>query len=324
MFGVGAGTRGAFSCDRPFTPALALLLALAGILQSCGTHTPVPPVVLSVGGTSFTAADIKVRESVIALKSSGAEEVTIGAYAQLIQGSLFTEVLAAMGHPITEEMLELEIRRIDRNTHDPDGLLNLKNACGGGQSPTYRKIGILPDFANRVFTQQVYPHIKEIHSGRLAEAYKVLEDLRRKESPKSGETPTTPPWERSVCLFSRETGFEPIRNAGDPPLPHPVSATPDPRWQTYERDYLGSTPMGVFCAKVIEMEDRFVLLRWTGWEDEERRIRKLEQLWLPKRAASEYFLEKAASIPVWVADPSVAKTLREKVSWSGGLSWRRP
>jgi len=273
-----------------------------------------------------SASDIKIREQVIAVKSGAAEGMSEGAYAQMLHGLLFVEVLAAMGHPITEAMLEEEIRRIDQSTHDPQGLADLKKACGGGDSPSYRRIGILPDFANRVFSQQVYPRAKELQSDRRVEAEKLLKELSRSAVLENEVTPipANSPWQRSISLFSPQLGFEPMSGPGDPPIHRPDAPVGESRWLAFERDYLIPVEMGKFCSSVIEMDDRFLLLRWIQWEDQNHRVRRVEQLWLPKRSPSEYFLEKASAIPVWIADPAIAESLRQKVSWARSLSWRRP
>jgi hypothetical protein len=281
---------------------------------------------MKVGGNVITLADIRIRERVIATRTAVTEGLTEGAYAQLLQGFLFVELLATMGHPVTDEMLDRELRRIDETTHDPQGLATLKSACGGGESMAYRRIGILPDFANRVFAQQVYPRMKELHAERLAEAETLLRELCA-AAPSADKLAVLPPnsrFERSISLFSLQFGFEPIPNPGDPPLHKADSATGEARWQVFEKDYLSPVALGTFCPSVIDMDDRFVLLRWIAWEDEARHVRRVEQVWLPKRSASDYFVEKAASVPVWIADAAVAGSIREKVTWARRLSWRQP
>ena len=318
----------------PFYLSLLLAVPLSGPLQGCdsrtkaptGTESPVAKVpALTVGANVFSQSDIRIRERVIATRSAVTEGLTEGAYAQLLQGFLFVEVLSAMGHPITEELLDREIRRIDESTHDPQGLLTLKEACGGGNSPAYRRIGILPDFANRVFSQQVYPQAKELHADQLAEAEKVLRNLCA-AAPRANEAAQTPnsSWQRSVCLFSPEFGFQPESKPGDPPVPSGNAISAGLRWQRFERDHFATLPPGKFCSTVVDMDDRFVLLRWTAWEDEAHRLRKVEQVWLPKRSSSEYFSEKTAAIPVWIGDPKIAESIRQNVSWARRLAWRQP
>lgn len=116
---------------------------------------PFPEFPLRIGDHRFTAGDIDVRRRIILQKYEDPDRARLGAYAQLIEGFLLVEVLAEEGRPITEADLDAETARIDRDTRDAERLRRLKEMCGDPQA--YRRIGILPDFANRRFFYEVHP-----------------------------------------------------------------------------------------------------------------------------------------------------------------------
>ena len=141
-------------------PVIALTIALTLFAAVLANRSPGKAAgdeaVLTVGSRRFSASDVELRRRIVLQKYGDAGRAVLGAYAQLIEGYLLVEVLAGMGHPITEEDLDREIERIDRNTHDPEGLARLKAVCGGGKTAAYRRIAILPDFANRRFYYEVH------------------------------------------------------------------------------------------------------------------------------------------------------------------------
>ena len=288
--------------------AVALLVvARSGVDASAPeTNGPAVPfeVALRVGPHSFSADDLELRRRIIQFKYPTADSAQVGAAVQFIEGYLIVELLRRMGHPITDEQLDAEIARINRDTRDPDGLRRLKAICGGERTRAYGRIAILPEFANRRFFFDIYPNGENLHRTQLESARRTLRRLlEQPEALVSGE--------HQSLLFSVKCGFQLT----------PGPSTPDPRWERYERELFGPTRVGQWVNHVVTFPDGFELLRWTGWEDEQKGIRRIERLWFPKRDAHTYFHQEASNIPLWIAERALRDALALKKSWMRRLSW---
>lgn len=295
--------------------SVAVVVALVVLFRGEGADKPTPAAALRVGDHAFTEADLDVRRRVILLKYPDTDNARVGACAQLIQGYLLVDALKALGDPITPEQMEREIARIDRETRDPDGLRRLKEICGAA----YDRIGILPDFANRRFFFEVYPNHEATHRDRRREAQRVLNELREGRGGVEEVLGNAFPWERGEVTFSPDRGFE-APASGDPATEPP----PDPQGPQYERELFAPTPQGAWVDRVVSQARGFALLRWTGWENQEKGVRKVERWWLPKRDAHDFLWEHAGRVPVWSADAALRGALLETVSWGDRVLWASP
>src|ERR1043166_2107887 len=304
-------------CDRPGSPG------------QVRTPPDLLPAVLRVGPHAFSDVDVEARAKIVQLKYPDNDKARTGSYAQLVQGYLLAEVLDAMGSPVREADLDGEIARINRDTRDLEGLKRIKDLCGGEGTATYRRVAILPDFANRRFYFEIFPSSKEIHRDRFQEAQSSLIGLQERPTTEDLTPKMNPSWQQRTLTFSALGGFRSLEKAPLPRLEGSAKeekgskvASPEPSWERYERELFQETPQSAWVNRVIEFPEGFALMRWTRWEDEAKGVRRIEQLWLPQRHRGADFWEQAKKIPVWVSDPKIREELQRTVSWASQLNWQ--
>jgi len=281
-----------------------------------------PP--LRVGNKIFAESDLATRERIVHWKYPEAENPRLYAVSQLIQGALLETTLERLGHPITAQDLAAELARIDASTRDPEGLATLKSLCGGAQGDTFGRIATLPDFANRRFYFEVYPKLDAVHAERLRQAQTVQRSLAGQgaNADLAAVAKADSAWQHSELLFTAARGFY----RADEPMSQPVAtaapgkiqaalANNDTQWAEYERDLFAKTAARVIVNHVVTLPEGFMLLRWTGWENQAAGVRRVEQLYLPKRPADEVFWEIAGTIDVALGDEKLREQLVKNVSW---------
>jgi hypothetical protein len=287
---------------------------------------------LTVGEHGFSEADVALREKVIRFKYGTVADIRVKAISQLVSGYLLVSVLEAMGKPVTYEILDEEVKRIDKQTQAPSDLKKIKKIFDGEtggkgvSGKNYALIFVLPDFANRKYYYDVFPKEKGLQKDRLMEAQNVLRELRAAGKPDfAAVAKKRVHWKHDETLFRWNKGFHRKPRPGEPKMPETkndiLPKADDNRWTRMEKELFAKTDRGKPVDQVVELETVFLILRWTGWEDEKRKVRKVERLILPKLSPHEHFEERIRKIPVRLADPKLRKTFQEKISWAGTVKW---
>jgi len=306
---------------------------------------PEGQVFLAVGAHTFSRADVELREKVIRFKYGDVEDGAVKAVSQLVQGYLWVSLLASLGAPVTWEELQKEVERIDRSTQAPEDLAKIKAIFGPAPSGNaasrdqgkqidwdYALLFVLPDYANRRYFYDVFPKQKHLQKEKLDKANRALEELRKQEAPDlEAFAKKNDGFRRDRVLFSAGRGFRPMPDPGRPELPEPPEreddgilppdATP---WQKMNEEIFKKTDQGALFGQVVELETVFLILRWTGWdEDKEKKTkaRVVERLLLEKRSPHEFFETESAKVPLRLADPALKDALRKKISWARDLKW---
>jgi hypothetical protein len=293
--------------------------------------------VLRVGPHSFSKADLELRGRVIQFKYGSVEDLEAKAAAQLIQGYLLASLLEAMGMPVTNAMLDEEVKRIDKSTQAPEDLEKIKGifSAGGGAGPSkeppsttdYALIFVLPDFANRKYHFDVFPKEKGLQAERLAEANGMLG--RAKAAPE-GEFEALAKgaarWRFDRVVFSSSGGFRPMPIPGEPPRPEEQAfpaASADSTWSKMEAEIFSKLEKGKPFDQVVELETVFLIVRWTGWHDEKKGTRLVERLLLEKLSSHEYFDKRSGEFSVWAKEKPLEETLKKKIGWTKDLRWAK-
>ena len=307
-----------------------MVLTWSGCTRGCDeTHTPVSaapvvaqargPVVLEIGRHRFDQADLDIRAALIKFRYPEASGAETGAISQLVMGYLYCELLDFLERPITEQDLDAEIRRVASSTQDPQGLARYQEIGGGKGSAGYRRIVILPDYANTRYHFQVFPTHDAIHR----EARLLSEALLRKllargdqADPSTEALPGKALHER--LAFSPKLGFCPLDRVED----GLKQLEPGARNETAERiesHVFAALPQGRLHRESIEMPEAYIILRWLGWVSEKDGVRLIERLRIPRAQAEDYFWEKIASVPVRIADAARREAFLKEVSWAKKL-----
>lgn len=161
-----------------FWSVSAVALASVGIF-ACKPSKP--KIMAKVGDYEITQKWVEFRNKVIVIYFP--KETRKLGLDQLIRAYTTAQILKNNGHPVTEEILEAENRRIDMNTKMPELLDKIKDAAGGDKE-TYFKGYILPTYTERVIQdfflgrhdlqERSYQKAKEF----LAEALKNKDGLK--------------------------------------------------------------------------------------------------------------------------------------------------
>lgn len=309
--------------------AALMVLSWSGCTRGCGETGPTPaapvvasprgPVVLEIGRHRFDQADLDMRAQLIRYRypeSSGAET---GAISQLVMGYLYVELLAFLERPVTEQDLDAEIRRVAASTQDPQGLARYQEIGGGRDSVGYRRIVILPDFANTRFHFQVFPTHEAIHrEARLLSEALLRKLLARGEAadPAAEALPDKALHER--LAFSPKLGFCPLERVEDG-LKHLEPGARNETAERIESHVFAALPQGRMHHETVEMPEAYCLLRWLGWVSEKDGVRLVERLRIPRAQAEDYFWEKITALPVRIADAARRETFLKEVSWARKL-----
>ncbi|MBI4574804.1 MAG: hypothetical protein HY722_00915 [Planctomycetes bacterium] len=309
----------------------ALRRGLLALLLS-GCPGPPPPsaaqapaagsvVAVAVGERAWTPEDLELRARLVLQGYPEYRDPHLAALAQVVEGGLYLEVCRAFGRPFTEEALDAELARIDRETQDPERLAARKALAGGAATRGYRWVLAGLDLANRHFSA-VYPTLESVHGGLAGRARAFVErlqaggaqGLRAAAAREEGA-------EYRECLFSPAFGFRDEREVEAEVAPDYLDPGGAGVYATIEARAFAGTPAGQLHHGVASTDDAFLVLCWTGWYSEERGIRRVVVVRFPKRPLEEVFWEHAAKVPVWVANEALASRLREKVEWAAGLHW---
>lgn len=114
---------------------------------------------VKVGDYEVTESMVEFREKVS--KIYYPKEPTKVGLDQLVRAYTMAHILKIHGVEITEEMLQREQQRIDKNTRDPVMLGRLKDVFGKN-AEAYKKCFILPNLVEKVFYNDFFLQSKEI------------------------------------------------------------------------------------------------------------------------------------------------------------------
>lgn len=329
-----------------FGSALVTTTSVYGAKQDAGeddgeaafTHRSADPF-LTVGDHRFSRDDIELRKEQIRWKYPGYPEdrAARAACTQLILGYLLVEVLEAIGHPVTGNVLWKELHRIDRNTKRPKQLEALK-AIYADQTDKYAAIGILPDLANRRYFYEVFPELEEVQASVRARATKILRLLEKGDAVDLEVIAARhDDLEYRRFLFHRDRGFlrmlpESGRPDGDAPARDRFrewsrTEAEGERARLFERleeEVFAGLARGRVFPRVVEFDRDFSLLQSLGWHDRQQRVRMVGRLVLPKITPHDHFREQAATIPVWIEDDELRRDLIRNRPDFAYLQWQEP
>ena len=212
----------------------------------------------------------------------------------------------------------------------------------GGEDGDYRTLYILPALATRRYHFEVFPRLDKAHEPRRRAADAVLATLVPAGAKADLEAAIDghKGWSRQELRFSASRGFEPLES-DTPGGPGPtVAADPmedrirsrmedeqskgDTVWERLEKGVFSKTPRGQVFRQLVELDASFGIVRWTGWVDEAKRIRKVEMVSVPKVGAHDFLWREVRNVPVWITDAELRDNFRNKVSWEKHVSWVRP
>lgn len=304
-------------------------LAWSGCTRGCQETATAPaapvvargsgPAVLQVGKHGFDQADLDMRAALIRYRYPEAQGAEVGAISQLVMGYLYVELLQFLDRPVTEQELDDEIQRVAASTQDPQGLARYQEIGGGRGSAGYRRIVILPDYANTRYHFQVFPAHDGIHRDRrlLAEA------LLRKLLPRGAgaDLAAEALKDKSVherLAFSAKLGFCPLERVEES-LKRPGQGDKHELGERLESHVFAALPQGQLHHEVIELSEAYLILRWLGWVAEKDGVRLVERLRFPRAQADDYFWEKIAAVPVRIADAARREAFLREVSWARKL-----
>ncbi len=280
-----------------------LLVLICGVLVSIGCRRghenapAAPPLALKVANHAFTESDVRTMESILRWKYGDRPDLRDAALAYLAEHYLLVEMLAAMGHPLTDAQVDAEIERIDRESRAPELLRELKEICGRKEDVRYRRLAVIPPLANRRYYFELYPSDPGIHAARLDEATRLLAGLPDSADLES-VSKANPTWRFERLAYSPKRGFRPLdlpKQADD------VNFMPE---EEYEREVFSTLRPGEIFRKVVSLPQGFAAIRWTGWEGEERIV---ERLVLSKKDAQEHFVSFARTAPMRTPDPELTR-----------------
>ncbi len=266
-------------------------------------------IILSVGNLKSSENDLELRKKLIALKYGYEAATELVASSQLIHGFLYADVLNLIGKPITEEQITNEVERINRETRDPETLAKIKSIFGGDKTQQYRKIFILPDFANTRYSYQIFPQLDHLHKGRKEQIAAILDKtLKNHQDLKEFEGNGV---SYRKDLFSKDYGVVFYHHKTNP-ITHKRNS---PIIEKYEK-MLSQLKEGQMFDQIIEEETHFSILRFIGYETiNDHKWRVIEQLVKEKVQAEEYFWQTASQIKVWVYSKDLREELKSKISW---------
>lgn len=323
---------------RPFVLALVPLALAAGCTRGCapgggppggpsgGGEQPPPGAVvaLQVGPHAFSPEDMEVRRGHILFKYPEAQMPEVGAISQVVLGYLYVCVLEGLGRPITEEVLDAEVARINKDTRDPEGLMRLKELAGGEKTRAYRRLVVLPDFANRRYNFEVFPTLDEVHGERRGRTEALLASLLARGTGVSFEevARSEAGVDHAEQVFSPALGFRIERDLGEEsrrrPDEVPLETGDELNRRIEDRVFAPHLP-GVIHPEVVAMERHFCIYRWTGWHDEAKGIRRVERLAIAMRDAEEVLFERARAIPIYIASDALRSGFQDRVGWAQDL-----
>lgn len=291
-------------------------------------------VVLRVEQHTFSMADIAVRERVVRQRFPETEgDMGAVAAGQLIRGALLRIVLDRLGEPITPEILDAELARIETHTRDPQALARLQALCGGPTTRAYRELAILPDFADSRYFFSVFPTKREIHADRRDRLQTLLSQWLRLAAPVDFATVAAAEPGLSVWhgWFSARTGFFLTTVPTDEIELRPIASDAQP-WeiaQRLEAEVFAPLSPGSLVRTVIERDADFLVVRWLDWHtiehpDARETVRRIEVLRREKRSAEEFFWDVARTIPVVATESEWATRIRARLPWAKHLKWTAP
>lgn len=181
------------------------LLFNLGEAKSLGDKT-----LVRIGQFQITEQMVKDRDALI--RQRAANETRSLGLQQLKNAYTLAQILINNGHPIDDSVLQKEEERVDRTTLMPEKLQAIKNIFGD-RKDDYRKVFILPVYAERVIYYEFFLNNETVQAESLRQANQFL-----------GETLSDPAsWQKRIqeegllagkANVSLSAGFEFIREEG--------------------------------------------------------------------------------------------------------------
>lgn len=307
--------------------ALLAIVAIPGCTRGCAPKTPASSesqseTICHVGPCEFSRADLELRRVHAALMYPQSSMAELGALSQLIKGALTLQVLQSVGAPITEAQLNAEVERIFANTGDAFALDEIARRAGGRDHPTFRRIVVLPDYANHRYHFEVFPALDEIQRPVRERAQMALNSILKKTPPVDLYAAAL----QSKCEFQR-LGFSVRRGLfrEDSIEPSRPTATPmeeQPMAREIEDEIFAQLKEDEIHSQLLDLPGAYCIIRWVGWHDAAKDERCVERLIFTKVQAWDYFWEQAQKVRVRVLDEQLKASLRQKVDWANRLNWQ--
>lgn len=269
-----------------------------------------------VGPHEYSRADLDLRRKYVAYMYPQSATQELGALSQLITGALSLVVLEELGEPITEAQLDAEIERIFKGSQDAGGLNALMRMAGGRDTPAFRRVIILPDFANSRYHFQVFPTREDLQRPMRERAQKALDSIRTKSPPDLYQAAVDLSCEYQRLGFSAQRGFFKLED-------HEEAHAPAASWAVQlEDEVLSALKEGEVHPQVLDLHNALYILRWVCWSDQSKKERIVERLVFNKVDAQDYFWQRAATVPVCLSDNDLKEKLYREVDWAKRLNWQ--
>jgi hypothetical protein len=229
---------------------------------------------------------------------------------QLINSYTNAQILKHVGHDITPEVLQKEEERIDKNTLQPKKLEQIK-AIFAGDSAAYRRVYILPTYADRVIYYEVFAREPRFHEESLKRAEQIRDEARKTGSPLAALAKKHG-YSFSEFTVSREKGVEWKLPAEISDLPPEMPTTMDPSVQAslkqrernqqsvegekWIREIISPLKPGEVAQQIINLQEHWQIVRFLKKSGQDRY--EMESLAVNKANYNEWFEKEKAKVAI--------------------------
>lgn len=277
-----------------------------------------------VGDYAITVADAEYRDQVIRAYYPKREILSRGRRGkeglnQLVRAMTSAEILNRYGVNITEEDLTKEEARIEKTTLLPDKLEEIQKIFEGDRD-AYRRVFVLPAYAEREIYFGLFLRNPKIHSESLEAAGLFLKQALENKTPFRKLAAS---YELKAMLYSLspEHGLKlerrkPLKNNKKISIPMERSDPPegvkssleDSRKQVesnearrWTEEVISHLRPGQVFDKVVDMRLHWGIVHYLGPSRSRPGIHDLEIVFIPKRDYEEWLKEEKAKIPVEIS-----------------------
>jgi hypothetical protein len=231
--------------------AILTLLLFGSLLGGCHLFKKEEPAVATVGDYRITQKDIEYRDQVIRVYYPDTAE-SYG-LKQLVASYTHAQVLKNNGVTIDESTLNAEIERIDKTTQAPETLERIKKVFGDNKA-AYKKVFILPTFADRTIYFDFFRDNKDIH----APAQRKAEDFLAKAIADPKDFKSLAEKQAKKWTIVRVSEADGVEWGPKHPADGHSSAPEGKRWIS---EYLLDLMPGQVYPKLIAKEDHWISLK---------------------------------------------------------------
>ncbi len=269
--------------------ALVLLLIVVGCTKSCGRSEGELAAV--VGDYKISVQDAALRDKVIQIYyPQQAEKYGLK---QLVASYTYAQILKNYGKEITEDVVAGEAERIEKNTRAPEVLARIK-AVFKDDEAAYRRVFILPTFADRVIYFDFFLKTPEFHAESKAKAAsfaRVAAAAPEKFASEAGKLGLSPAKLLVSLAHGLEWDYDKTRSApptSDAPaevqkrLQEQSDTGVSQEGQTWMNDVIKPLKKGEVSLAPVERQEHWLVVRYLGPSKTMPGAQELESVSFPK------------------------------------------